>query len=182
MQMRNPQVGSEGRTSEGLLNEHEYGIGKLVCLTDSHGVGHHIVKLHNPHGSGEWKGLYCDSCAMWEDPALQAARLTELDMTNLAKDGGAFCMPWAEFRAQFTRIDVSEGFAASACAQQVCGLITEERCGDGRSWWRNPKYVLRLKEPTTLTIALNQPNTKVLGLGDEEYPIKMGFKAYEPYP
>lgn len=81
----------------------------------------------------------------------------------------------------FTRLDASASFlpdaqstAHGSTAIQLCGMITTS-CGGASAWWENPGFSMRLREDSNVTIVLNQPNFRVLGLPEEEHSVEVGF-------
>jgi len=134
----------------------------------------------NPHGQGgRWNGRFgytgegaVDS--MW--CKLQG----EMGPTPEVVDDGTSWLPEEEFRKHFTRVDISKsavyGQQRPQCARQIAGYINRRHCGGPPKWWQNPRYTLKLKDTSHLTITLNAPNTKVLGL-DELHVVEMGFRV-----
>jgi len=170
---------SEEKTEEGLLCGHEYGVVGLHELTDSKGAVHRVIQTKNPHGHGEWNGRYSDFDSIWKDPLMKQHRLNKLKMEASVVDDGLTVMSFKDFRREFTKCDVSAACSNSddheMLVKQVTGMITEECCGGEREWHRNPKFHMSFKQATTVTITLNQPNTKIIGF-DEDYQTAIGFR------
>ena len=169
---------SEEQTEEGLLFGHEYGVMGLCEIKDSNGKVHRLVQTKNPHGHGEWNGRYHDGDTVWDDPAMKTYRRKVVGIDGVVDDGVAI-MSFNDFRQQFTKCDVSDSCLGSEANQmnvkQVTGMITEEFCGGELEWHSNPKFNIRLVNRTAVTVTLNQPNTKIIGL-DEYYETAMGFR------
>jgi len=169
---------SEEKTEEGLLCGHEYGLVGLYEVPDSAGGIHRLVLTKNPHGHGEWNGKYSDGCEVWKDPVMKTYRKDVVGMPDGVVDDGVTMMSFADFRVQFTKCDVSDSCLSPGKemhVKQVTGMITEEFCRGESEWHCNPKFLVRLEDKTTVTVSLNQPNTKIIGL-DENYETAMGFR------
>merc|ERR1739848_60156 len=81
------------------------------------------------------------------------------------------------------RLDTSHSFLPDveshtdgATASQLCGMITQS-CGGADAWWRNPGFSVGLQQDTDITIVVNQPNLKVLGLSSEQHDVELGFRV-----
>jgi len=62
-----------------------------------------LIRLRNPWGRFEWKGAWSDGAKEWDSHPMVKAWLRPK-----AEDDGSFWMPWEEFHAIFTCIDVCD--------------------------------------------------------------------------
>ena len=183
---------SEEKTDQGLHCEHEYSVQGAVQVSSDQGHMEKLIILQNPWLKGEWTGSRGDWDRDWWTPERrQQARLPMLnDDENAADDDGLFAIPHELYTTNFTRLDASNNFLpsisaddnavdsgpATSSAAQLLGMITQQ-CGGATHWWRNPRFMIKLKEQTNLTIILNEPNTKVLGLPREQFDVEIGFRV-----
>ena len=181
---------SEEKTEHGLHCGHEYSVQGAVQVDSANGQMEKLITLQNPWLKGEWTGPRGDWDHDWWTPERrQQARMPVLnDDESGTNDDGLFAMPHHEYTSNFTRLDVSNSFLPSGdddsaqissgafSCTQLLGMMTHQ-CGGATHWWRNPRFMVQLQEQTNLTITLNEPNTKVLGLPREQFDVEMGFRV-----
>ena len=181
---------SEAMTAQGLHSGHEYSVQGAVQVVSTEGQMEKLITLQNPWLKGEWTGPRGDSDIGWWTPERRRqARMPDLnDNESGTNDDGLFAMPYNDYIANFTRLDISNTFLPSAIngsdqspsdafsCIQLLGMITHQ-CGGATHWWRNPRFMVQLQEHTNLTITLNEPNTKTVGLPREQFDVEMGFRV-----
>ena len=83
-------------------NKHVGAAGLWLDGPDNVGKPLRLVKLRNPWGRGEWKGMWSDNHVTWR--AFPAVK-TELEQTD--RNDGVFYMQWADFQAHFGYVMMS---------------------------------------------------------------------------
>ena len=81
----------------GLNTEHSYSLMKAAIVKDKNGKMVNLVKLRNPHGTGEWNGKWSDKSDQWSEELMK-----ELD--HEVKDDGIFWMEFMEMAYFFQKI------------------------------------------------------------------------------
>ena len=156
----------------GLHSGHEYSVQGAVQVDSTVGQMEKLIILQNPWLKGEWTGPRGEWDTDWWTPERrQQARMPEQKYNDSGtNDNGLFAMPYDDYIANFTRLDISNTFLplvindsaqspddAFSCIQ-LLGMITHQ-CGGATHWWRNPRFMVQLQDQANLTITLNEPNT-----------------------
>eukprot|EP00928_Gymnodinium_smaydae_P025547 TRINITY_DN20305_c0_g1_i1.p1 TRINITY_DN20305_c0_g1~~TRINITY_DN20305_c0_g1_i1.p1 ORF type:complete len:687 (-),score=109.67 TRINITY_DN20305_c0_g1_i1:65-2125(-) len=90
-----------GETFDGIVQGHAYTVLGTAEVPARWGTTARIVKIRNPWGKKEWKGLFSDGSCAWTDDALQIA---EHGMED--DDDGVFWMHLSDFMSYFQTVAV----------------------------------------------------------------------------
>ena len=150
----NDDGGSEEAMEGGLVAGHAYSINKVK---KSQITGEVLVQLRNPWGGHEWQGAWCDSDPRWNSvPGLKE------EMGQTDRDDGMFWMDIDDFGAQFTNITFVDIPDPSHCVFRAESKWSGNTAGGvGKHWKKNPQLMMVVKKKSHITIALNQPDTRM---------------------
>ena len=155
--------GSDTDISErGIVQGHAYSL-----LRVEEADGHKLVQLRNPWGRTEWKGDWSDKSRLWT-PRLKAQLGWE------EADDGTFWMALTDFAENFASLYICKIPSPSWKALEVKGEWrgkTAGGCCNHPSFGDNPQYLLTVKRPTHVLIALAQSDVR--GSDCDFFPISL---------
>mmetsp|Transcript_15945 Transcript_15945/g.21081 ORF Transcript_15945/g.21081 Transcript_15945/m.21081 type:complete len:603 (-) Transcript_15945:330-2138(-) len=169
---------TEQDTGRGILAGHAYGILEMVevhqdaTLTgDARDVK--LVKCRNPWGMGEWKGLWSDNDALWE----QCPQIKDQLNPDGFKNDGCFWIEWEEFCKEYNQVFICIDFPEGGSGVRYTGqwIPGDAKSGCGGS----PKFPTFPSNPQ-YTFSVEQAGTKVVGMVSQ-MDLRWQISATEKY-
>jgi hypothetical protein len=163
---------------KGIQYGHAYGLLDLREVPDDEGTVHKLVRIKNPWGKEnklEWSGDWCDTDERWTESMKERyndiglKRMTKHDKDEMihnwdSEDDNIFIMALQDFKSYFNTImavrdypDEWSGIRYFTSWSPSYGVPPR-----GKNWYRNPQYPFVLKNTTSLSIRLQQPDPRAI--------------------
>mmetsp|Transcript_787 Transcript_787/g.1521 ORF Transcript_787/g.1521 Transcript_787/m.1521 type:complete len:899 (+) Transcript_787:6532-9228(+) len=161
---------------KGIQYGHAYGLLDLREVEDDEGNMQQLLRIKNPWGKDnklEWNGDWCDSDTRWTEAMRRRynevglMKNTKQDKEELihnweSEDDNIFIMSFDDFRTYFNTImavrdypDEWSGIRYFTSWSPSYGVPPR-----GKNWYRNPQFPFTLKNSTSVSVRLQQPDPR----------------------